>query len=166
MCVLKQNQRFADQRPRPSAQSMRCAAQLQPALQPESRQKRPAQTPTFDPALPNRPHWTIAAVPGCLRGQARNPGRRQQSHAREQALAIAAVAFSGQWRMSAQSLGCNQRYALCQVVLQGKRLNRSTAGGVALCCAAVAAGGSLMSVIGSENKKSRLATKRFFYLCE
>ena len=71
MCVLKQNQRFADQRPRPSAQSMRCAAQLQPVLQPESRQKRPAQTLTFDTALPNRPHWTIAAVPGCLRGQAR-----------------------------------------------------------------------------------------------
>ena len=33
-------------------------------------------------------------------------------------------------------------------------------------CAAVAARGPLMSVIGSEDKKSRLATKRFFYLCE
>ena len=81
-----------------------------------------------------------------------------ESHAREQALAITAVAFSGQWRMSAQSLACNQRYALCQVV-QTQPLEV-----LRFVCAVLAARGSLMSVIGSDglDKKSRLATKRFF----
>ena len=76
-------------------------------------------------ALPNRPHWTIAALPGCLRGQARNPGRRKPR----------ARASSGDyccgffWAMADVSTELGMQSKVCFVPSRAD----STAGGAALC---------------------------------